>query len=59
MILTFYLLFQACVRIGQWTRDEMEPVDGKLMSIIAAIGILVNVALVFVLVSERNTASEP
>jgi len=44
-----YLAIQALVRLQQFANGTMEEVDGKFMSIIATIGVLVNLALAWVL----------
>ena len=49
ILLTIYFVIEASYRIYQYTQGNMDPVDGKLMSIVAGIGIVVNVALAFVL----------
>lgn len=44
-----FLAVQAVIRMYQFYIGTMEEVDGKIMSLIAFIGVLVNVALAFVL----------
>ena len=54
IVLTTYLVVEACFRINDWRHGTMEPVDGKVMTIVAGIGILINVALALVLGPENH-----
>eukprot|EP00520_Triparma_pacifica_P009976 CAMPEP_0118665106 /NCGR_PEP_ID=MMETSP0785-20121206/18423_1 /TAXON_ID=91992 /ORGANISM="Bolidomonas pacifica, Strain CCMP 1866" /LENGTH=419 /DNA_ID=CAMNT_0006559165 /DNA_START=166 /DNA_END=1422 /DNA_ORIENTATION=- len=49
ILLTIYFVVESGYRIFKYTQGTMDPVDGKLMTIVAGIGILVNVALALVL----------
>ena len=39
---------------NDWRKGELEPVDGKLMTIVAGIGIVINIALAFILGPENH-----
>jgi len=54
LVLTAYLVVEACFRINDWRKGELEPVDGKLMTIVAGIGIVINIALAFILGPENH-----
>lgn len=54
---TIYLVYTAYIRVVLWLRGEAEPVDGKLMFIIACFGILVNVCLALVFHEDTSSLS--
>ncbi|KAL3927737.1 MAG: hypothetical protein SGBAC_012962, partial [Bacillariaceae sp.] len=47
--LAFVTVTLACEAVRRLITPEQEPVDGKLMVVIASIGVVVNIALAFVL----------
>lgn len=44
-VLTIILIWEALQRVVDWVNDDMEEVDGKTMSIVALIGVFVNLIL--------------
>ena len=52
---TIYLVYTAVLRIDLWMKGEAEPVNGKLMFIIACFGILVNVCLALVFHEDSSS----
>jgi zinc transporter 2 len=49
IILTVWLFGTAVQRVISWSEGGMEEVDGKIMTIIASIGIVVNIILAYIL----------
>lgn len=56
-LVTIYLVYTAYIRILMWIEGKAEPVDGKLMFIIAAFGICVNVCLGLVFHDDASSLS--
>ena len=46
------LVFEAYNRSAAWFQGNAEPVNGKMMSCIAAVGVMVNIALMLILVKH-------
>ncbi|KAG5187163.1 cation efflux protein [Tribonema minus] len=49
LVLSAVLVYEAVVRIIEFSKGEGEPIDGRLMSIVAALGLVVNLILLFIL----------
>jgi len=56
-VLTGWLLVEASARVLQWANGEMEPVDGKLMTIVAVLGVCINLCLALVFMDEHESSS--
>jgi Co/Zn/Cd efflux system component len=55
-LVTAWLLLAACSRMIDWFEGRAEVVDGRLMFLIALLGVVVNLALVFVLGDSHTHA---
>lgn len=55
-ILTAGLVYEAVKRMYRWFAGTADPIDGKLMFIIACIGVLVNIGLSTIFSSEHGGA---
>jgi len=53
-LVSIYLAVEACQRMYLYLTDRAQPVNGKLMSQVAFIGVLVNVALALILGVENH-----
>ena len=56
-MVTIYLVYTAYVRVVLWVEGRAEPVDGKLMFIIAVFGICVNICLALVFHDDASSLS--
>lgn len=56
-VLTGWLLMEAISRLFLWYFDEMDPVDGRLMSIVAIFGVCINLCLALVFMDEHEGSS--
>ena len=53
-VLTGWLLLEACERLYSWFEGTAKPVDGKIMTIIAVLGVIINLILALVFQQEHE-----
>ena len=53
-ILTGWLLLEACERLYKWFQGTAEPVDGQVMTLIAVLGVVINLILAVVFQQEHE-----